>query len=59
VETGGSGHRSIMAIDIKAQKKKVCPLCSEEYSGEDVYCGKDGTLLVSADPNVLSSAVAE
>ena len=49
-----------MAIDIKAQKKKVCPLCSEEYSGEDVYCGKDGTLLVSADPNVLSSvAVTE
>ena len=49
-----------MAKDIKAQLKKVCPLCSEQYPGDDLYCGKDGTLLVSADPNVLSSvAVAE
>lgn len=43
-----------MAIDIKAPKK-VCPLCSEEYPEDDIYCGKDGTRLVSSDLKVLSS----
>jgi hypothetical protein len=43
-----------IAIDTKATEK-VCPLCSEEYPEGDIYCGKDGTRLVSSDPNVLSS----
>jgi hypothetical protein len=43
-----------IAIDTKAAMR-VCPLCSEEYPEEDVYCGKDGTLLVNSDPRVISS----
>lgn len=45
-----------MAVDTKVLKR-VCPLCGEEYSEEDSYCGKDGTLLVSSDPNPVSSTL--
>jgi hypothetical protein len=47
-----------IAVDTKAITK-VCPLCSEEYPGEDVYCGKDGTLLVNSDSRVLSSGTLD